>query len=123
MSNIEGYINAGMYILVQGLVKEKPLQVPDSVLHTTCKLSNDFYLVPTTSFVSPAFVVDNVECPNESLFMVPPMSMWADEFLELFNFSKTCILLTLVINIIVIVISMISFLITPTSICCADIYL
>jgi hypothetical protein len=81
MSDIEGYVDGGMYAIVQGLVEEKPKDVKESVLLTTCTLSTKFYLVPTSSFVRPAFVVDNVGCPNKSLFVVPPMSSWADEFL------------------------------------------
>ena len=81
MSDINGYVDPGMYALVQGLFEDKPIHVEDSVLLDTCTLSNDFYLVPTSSFVRPAFVVDNVGCPNKSLFVVPPKSKWVDRFL------------------------------------------
>ena len=79
MTDIEGYVNPGMYALVQTL-KEQPTPVRNSVLLSTCTLSNKFYLVPTSSFVKPAFVVDNVGCQQRSLFVVPPMDEWAGMF-------------------------------------------
>jgi hypothetical protein len=80
MTDIEGYVSPGLYALVQTL-EEQPVPVRNSVLLSTCTLSNEFYLVPTSSFSKPAFVVDNVGCENSSLFVVPPMDEWAQLFL------------------------------------------
>jgi hypothetical protein len=80
MTDIEGYVNPGIYALVQTL-NEQPTPVRNSVLLSTCTLSDEFYLVPTSSFVKPAFVVDNVGCENRSLLVVPPMDEWAGLFL------------------------------------------
>ena len=51
------------------------------MLLSACTLSKEYYLVPTSSFHKPAFVVDNVGCANSSLFVIPPMDEWADAFL------------------------------------------
>jgi len=80
MTDIQGYVNPGTYAVVQTL-EEQPKPVSTSVLLSTCTLSSEYYLVPTSSFVKPAFVVDNVGCPIRSLFVVPPMDEWADLFL------------------------------------------
>jgi hypothetical protein len=80
MTDIEGYGSAGMYALVQMLEKQ-PVPVEESVLLSTCTLSDKFYLVPTSSLRKPAFVVDNVGCKKMSLFVVPPMEEWAGLFL------------------------------------------
>jgi hypothetical protein len=79
MTDIVGYVSPGTYALVQTL-EEQPVPVRNSVLLSTCILSNDYYLVPTSSFRKPAFVVDNVGCENRSLFVVPPMDEWAELF-------------------------------------------
>jgi hypothetical protein len=79
MTNIEGYVSPGLYALVQ-TIEEEPAPVRDSVLLSTCMLSNEFYLVPTSSFSKPAFVVDNDSCENRSLFVVPSMDEWAELF-------------------------------------------
>ena len=79
MTYIEGYISPGTYALVQTL-EAQPVPVRNSVILSTCTLSNDFYLVPTSSFRKPAFVIDNVGCENRSLFVVPPMDEWAELF-------------------------------------------
>jgi hypothetical protein len=68
MTDIEGYGSPGMYALVQMLEKQ-PAPVEKSVLLSTCILSDKFYLVPTSSFHKPAFVVDNVGCNSRSLFV------------------------------------------------------
>jgi hypothetical protein len=47
----------------------------------TCTLSDDFYLVPMSSFVKPASVVDNVGCETRPLYVIPPMKEWAAFFL------------------------------------------
>jgi hypothetical protein len=78
--DIEGYVNPGIYAFVQTL-NEQPTPVRNSVLLSTCTLLDEFYLVPTSSFVKPAFVVDNVGCENRSLLVVPPMDEWAGLFL------------------------------------------
>jgi hypothetical protein len=80
MMDIQGYVNPGTYALVQSL-QEPPIPVRDSVMLSTCTLSDNYYLVPTSSFTEPAFVVDNVGCTNGSLFVVPPMDKWAQIFL------------------------------------------
>ena len=80
MTDIQGYMNPGTYALVQSL-HEPPTPARDSVLLSTCTLSDTYYLVPTSSFTEPAFVVDNVGCANGSLFVVPPMDNWAQNFL------------------------------------------
>jgi hypothetical protein len=80
MTHIQGYFNPGTYALVQTL-EEQPTPLDKSVFLFTCTLSDEFYLVPTSSFVKPAFVVDNVGCQNKSLFVVPPMNEWAGFFL------------------------------------------
>lgn len=80
MQAIEGYVSSGKYAIVQSIQGE-PDAVHDSVFLSTCTLSDDFYLVPTSSFHRPAFVVDNVGCQNRSLFVVPPMNEWAEIFL------------------------------------------
>jgi len=80
MTDIEGYGSPGMYALVQMLEKQ-PVPVEESVLLSTCTLSDKFYLVPTSSLRKPAFVVDNVGCKKMSLFVVPPMEEWAGLFL------------------------------------------
>ena len=80
MTDIEGYDGPGLYAVVQTLVQQ-PTPCRDSVLLSTCTLSKEYYLVPTSSFYKPAFVVDNVGCPNSSLFVIPPMDEWADSFL------------------------------------------
>jgi hypothetical protein len=80
MTDIEGYESPGMYALVQ-LLEEQPTPVENSVLLSTCTLSDKFYLVPTSSLREPAFVVDNVGCNSRSLFVVPPMDEWAGLFL------------------------------------------
>ena len=80
MTDIEGYISHGVYALVQAL-EEQPMPVQDSILLSTCTLSNEFYLVPISSFSKLAFVVDNVGCGQKSLFVVPPMDEWAQLFL------------------------------------------
>jgi hypothetical protein len=80
MTDIEGYDSPGLYVVVQTLT-EQPTPCRDSVLLSTCTLSKEYYLVPTSSFHKPAFVVDNVGCANGSLFVVPPMDEWADSFL------------------------------------------
>jgi hypothetical protein len=79
MTDIEGYVSPGTYALVQTL-EAQPVPVRNSVILSTCILSHDFYLVPTSSFRKPAFVVDNVGCENRSLFIVPPMDEWAELF-------------------------------------------
>jgi hypothetical protein len=81
MTDIEGYDSPGLYMVVQTLT-EQPTPCMDSVLLSTCTLSKEYYLVPTSSFHKPTFVVDNVvRCANGSLFVVPPMDEWADSFL------------------------------------------
>jgi hypothetical protein len=80
MTNIEGYNSPKLYAVVQTLT-EQPTPCRDSVLLSTCTLSKEYYLVPTSSFHKPAFVVDNVGCANGSMFVVPPMDEWADSFL------------------------------------------
>jgi hypothetical protein len=80
MTDIEGYVSPGVYALVQTL-EEQPMPVRNSVLLSTCTLSNEFYLVPISSFYKPAFVMDNVGCGQKSLFVVPPMDEWAQLFL------------------------------------------
>jgi hypothetical protein len=66
MTDIEGYIRPGVYALVQ-TQEEQPMPVQNSVLLSTCTLSNDFYLVLISSFSKLAFVVDNVGCGQKSL--------------------------------------------------------
>jgi hypothetical protein len=80
MTDIEGYVSPGLYALVQTL-EEQPVPIRNSVLLSSCTLLNEFYLVPTSSFSKPAFVVNNVGCANSSLFVVPPMDEWAQLFL------------------------------------------
>jgi hypothetical protein len=80
MTDIEGYDGPGLYAVVQTLVRQ-PTPCRDSVLLSACTLSKEYYLVPTSSFHKPAFVVDNVGCANSSLFVIPPMDEWADAFL------------------------------------------
>ena len=80
MTDIEGYVSPGTYALVQTL-EAQPVPVRNSVILSTCILSHDFYLVPTSSFRKPAFVVDNVGCENRSLFIVPPTDEWAEFFI------------------------------------------
>jgi hypothetical protein len=63
------------------MLETQPIPLEKSVFLSTCTLSDDFYLVPTSSFVKPAFVVDNVGCEMRSLFVVPPMKEWASFFL------------------------------------------
>ena len=75
MTDIEGYISHGVYTLVQAL-EEQPMPVQDFVLFSMCTLSNEFFLVPVTSFSKLAFVVDNVGCGQKSLSVVPPMDEW-----------------------------------------------
>ena len=79
MTDIEGYVSPGTYALVQTL-DSQPVPVRNSVILPTCTSSDEFYLVPISSFRKPAFVVDNVGCENRSLFVVPPMDEWAELF-------------------------------------------
>jgi hypothetical protein len=69
-----------VYALVQTL-EEQPMPVQNSVLLSTCTLSDEFYLVLISSFYKPAFIMDNVGCGWKSLFVVPPMDEWAPLFL------------------------------------------
>jgi hypothetical protein len=80
MVDIEGYSILGIYALVH-LLDSQPSPVENSVILSTCTLSDKFYLVPTSSLRKPAFVVDNVGCKNNSLFVVPPIDEWASLFL------------------------------------------
>jgi hypothetical protein len=80
MTDIEGYGSPGMYALVQ-MLENQPAPVDNSVLLSTCTLSDKFYLIPMSSLREPAFIVDNVGCKSRSLFVVPPMDEWAGLFL------------------------------------------
>jgi hypothetical protein len=67
-------------------MKGKPDAVKSSQL-LTCGIrerldfKNVFHFQKVDSFVNPALVVDNICCPNHSLFVITPMSEWAKEFL------------------------------------------
>jgi hypothetical protein len=67
-------------------MKDEPDAVGTSQLLTreireTLAFKNVFHFQKVDSFVNPAFVVNNIGCPNHSLFVITPMPEWAKEFL------------------------------------------
>jgi hypothetical protein len=75
---INGFRGEGTYAVIH-LMKDKPDAVGSSQLlthgiHETLDFKNVFHFQKVDSFVNPAFVVDNIGCPNHSLFVITPMS-------------------------------------------------
>jgi hypothetical protein len=86
--SIKGYIGKGMYAILQSM-KEEPKQVGESQLlnkgyrevYGSNIANRVFWFGRVDSFVNPAFIVDNIGCPQQSLFVLTPRSQWAKSFL------------------------------------------
>jgi hypothetical protein len=79
MLQIEGVTEVGTYAVIHSLASE-PAQVDDSCLLGTGVRAKGYNLVSTTAFKDTAFVIDNVGCPRNSVFVIRPNSEWATLF-------------------------------------------
>jgi hypothetical protein len=82
---INEFRGEGTYAAIHSM-KDKPNAVRSSQLlthgiHETLDFKDVFHFQKVDSFANPAFVVNNIGCPNHSLFVIRPMSEWAKEFL------------------------------------------
>jgi hypothetical protein len=84
--NINGYRGQGSYAVLQSM-EDEPTPFGDSLLLSSGKREKDeesnnvFHFQRVDTFVRPAFVVDNIGCPSQSLFVVRPRSDWSGLFL------------------------------------------
>jgi hypothetical protein len=87
--SISGYRGEGTYTVIHSM-KEEPNTFGSSQLLSQgiCETEDEgectknvFHFQWVNSFVNPAFVIDNIGCPNNSLFVLTPRSEWAKEFL------------------------------------------
>jgi hypothetical protein len=87
--SISGYRGEGTYAIIHSMEEEPDTLGSSQLLRRgICKTvgegerkKNVFHFQRVDSFVSPAFVVDNVGCPRKSLFVLTPRSNWANKFL------------------------------------------
>jgi hypothetical protein len=87
LAYIDGYRGDRTYAVIHSMLKE-PTPVGDSLLLLSGTREKDkdnkddvFQLQKVDTFVGPAFVVDNIGCPRNSLFVVRPRSEWPNLFL------------------------------------------
>jgi hypothetical protein len=86
-SHIKGYKGDGTYAVIQSM-KEEPNPHSNSQLLSrgvretdASKRNRVFHFERVDSFVSPAFVVDNIGCPQQTLLVLTPRLEWAKLFL------------------------------------------
>jgi hypothetical protein len=79
MANVQGYDGPGTYAVVRCLDGE-PTPLKDSVLLLKGTRHQELTLVSTEHFYEPICVVDNIGCPDKSVFVVWPRKDWAAEF-------------------------------------------
>jgi hypothetical protein len=84
--NIQGYKGDGTYAVIHSMEKET-IPHNDSLLLSRGVREKDnnetpvYHLQRVDSFVRPAFVVDNIGCPRQSLLVLTPRSEWSKLFL------------------------------------------
>ena len=79
MLQVDGVTKVGTYAVIHSL-NSVPAHVDDSCLFFAGVRANGYNLVSTTAFKDTAFVIDNVGCPHNSVFVVRPTSEWATLF-------------------------------------------
>ena len=80
-AHLMGYRGEGTYALIQSM-KEEPKPYSTSLLLSRGVREKDvFHFQRVDTIVDPAFVVDNIGCPHQSLFVLTPRSEWANLFL------------------------------------------
>lgn len=79
MLQVEGVTEVGTYAVIHSLANE-PAPMDDSCLLGTGVRAKSYNLVSTMAFKDTAFVIDNVGCPRNSVFVIRPNSEWASLF-------------------------------------------
>ena len=79
MLQVEGVTEVGTYAVIHSLAYVPP-QLDDSCLLCTGVRAKGYNLVSTTAFKDTAFVIDNLGCPRNSVFVIRPNSEWATLF-------------------------------------------
>jgi hypothetical protein len=85
-ATIAGYRGEGTYAIIQSMLEE-PTPFGDSKLLFSGTREKDdednhvFHFQKVDTFVRPVFVVDNIGCPRQSLFVVRPRSEWSGLFI------------------------------------------
>jgi hypothetical protein len=84
--NIKGYRGEGTYAVMQSMIEEPNPHGTSMLLSKGARemdahLNHVFQFERVDSFVSPAFVVDNIGCPRQTLLVLTPRSEWAKLFL------------------------------------------
>jgi hypothetical protein len=87
--SISGYRGEGTYAVIHSMKEEPKTFGSCQLLSRGIRETegegqlkkNVFHFQHVDSFVNPAFVVDNIGCRNDSLFVLLPRSEWAKEFL------------------------------------------
>jgi hypothetical protein len=80
-SKIPSYRGEGTYALVQSMVDEPKPHGYSMLLSTGVREKDQYHFQRVDTFVEPAFVVDNIGCPQQSLLVLSPRREWAGYFL------------------------------------------
>ena len=79
--NLTGYRGEGMYALIQSMEEETQPHGTSLLLSRGVREKDTFHFQRVDTLLDPAFVVDNIGCPHQSLLVLTPRSEWAKLFL------------------------------------------
>jgi hypothetical protein len=78
---LHGYRGEGTYALIQSMAKETRPHGTSSLLSRGVREKGIYHLQKVDTLLDPAFIVDNIGCPRQSLLVLTPRTEWASLFL------------------------------------------